>query len=749
MSNEENAETTMQKTEECAGGAGADKAPAPVLTVRGDKSDRFTEYMILMMKVGLLPSVLLFASALLLAAMGLWISGAALAVAAAAALLIVWMLSALSRSRLGISPARLRVYELSAFSGTPATNGMLVPSLFRRLPLTLGFLTSVAAAVTGVVMKFTASEVVSGALSALCSTVTLGIGATAAMAMTGGVVRLEQSGIRVDDPCKIGTIARANILLADKSVFRIESGAELKGFFFCGDNVRLSDLSIRRHFPMVLGFTLCDNGSLSREYGFFRENISDALLRIMHTSPPEYEMLHRYTKSAAPDFDRERGFATGGAMTPGGNVKYAAGRPEKLLPLIMNIYTSEGVRSLTEGDRGLLKVTLRNAYQNGFSVIALTAGEPDNGMTFIAFAFLSTELVPDADLSVAELEKNGVRVIEASDENENAAFHEANLAGVAFNMGQVLSRDRIDRFSATGVGRAIGMFKVAAEVDSPRRAVLVRLLKGRKKLVISASRDVHDGLFPDADISVGSSAEALSDVHIKSCRVSDVAELIRITRSVCTRSHKSAAFLLCVNLCAVFCAALSLAFTGRVPFEPQTVVLLTLLLPVFQASACASGGAVKNETNYKIAPSARMRARGIGRLPDRSFAAALIIYAFYAGLISAAMFDKYGAGHAFLTLAFLMLTSGLICRVWGRSLLTGQSYGGRGFLLLTLLSALLVVLPIAVPGLAGFFALAGFSYVNLPAAVIPSIIPIVLYEICRLAIAAAHSRAESAYGKRV
>ena len=176
----------------------------------------------------------------------------------------IWCYRAFSRP-LGISSARLRTYHRA--SRTPATNGMLVPLFLRRLPLIWGVLTAVIAAVIGVLLKLPTVEVVSGALSALCSAVTLGIGSTAAIAMTGGVVRLQQSGIVVDDHCKICMVARANVLLADKSVFRIESGAELKGFFFCGDHVRLSDLELRRHFPLVLGLTICDDGSLSREYG--------------------------------------------------------------------------------------------------------------------------------------------------------------------------------------------------------------------------------------------------------------------------------------------------------------------------------------------------------------------------------------------------------------------------------------------------------------------------------------------------
>lgn len=747
MSKQQIDEATLRQAEKNAGGAGAENAPAPALPVREDKTERIARYAVLLMKVGFLPSVILFASAFVLAAMGLLKEGAALAGLSVLSLFTIWVLSALSRSRLGISSARLRTYQLSAFSGTPATNGMLVPLFLRRLPLIWGVLTAVIAAVIGVLLKLPTVEVVSGALSALCSAVTLGIGSTAAIAMTGGVVRLQQSGIVVDDHCKIGMVARANVLLADKSVFRIESGAELKGLFFCGDHVRLSDLELRRHFPLVLGLTICDDGSLSREYGFLRENISDALLRIMHVSPPEYEMIHRFSWTAPPKFDRELGYAQGAAVIPEGVLDYIAGAPKKILPHIKRIYAPEGVRTVADGDRGLLKVTLRNAYSNGFSVIALAAGKEEEGLTFIGYAFSATELVPDTALSVAELERNGVRVIEASDENENAAFHEAYRAGVAEHMGQVLSREKIDRFSTAGAGRAISVFKVAAEVDGPRRAVLVRLLKGRKKLTVAASRDARDGLLPDADISVGASVDAKTDAYIKNCRISDVAEFIRISRGVCARAYKSAAYLLCVSLCAVFCAAASLAFAGRVPFAPHAAVVLTLLLPVLQAVSCALGGGTKSEINYKIAPGAQ--GRGIGRLPDRAFPVILIIYAFYAGVVSAAMFEKYGSGHAFLTLGLLMLGGGMICRVWGKTLMMASSYGGKGFLLSTFFSGAILLPLVLVPRAAAFFALEGFSYRNLPSAVLPALVPIVLYEICRLAINSARVKTKDGYGKGI
>jgi magnesium-transporting ATPase (P-type) len=637
--------------------------------------------------------------------------------------------------------------SFSVLVGPPHTNGMFIPLKLRYAPLAVALLCGIVMLIIGIVNNKSAVDIALDFTAGLSPSILLGLGGISSIAAGNAITRLRQHDIELLSPEKIGNMAACDMLLADKSLFSGDKGTEISGVYindaFCG----LSELNFENHKHLVIGFSLCDDGSLTKTYGF-KQKISESILRAMRASPVEQREVSRYKLTRHIPFDANIGLVSAECCTPFGNIiSFTVGKPESVLQHIKFIQASTETREISPQDLRRLRVKLRQNYLSGKLAAAIALGIPgESALTFLGFVFLSVPAVNDADTAISDLKENGTETMLVTDEDESSSFYRASNLKIASDISEVINGHRIDNFKLDNLIRASLHARLAAEVNSNHRLILGRILHKRKRVLAAASKNPTDTLLENADIRITSEKGGVypPDVCSRTCKITDVSILIRTAKAVCSLGKRACYHMLFAPLCLSVFMLLCAATTGNLPFSTAVIVPTVLLIPLPQTILIASADYGSEKLTYKsFIPSYLNEKQPPIKIPGSGFAAWWMFSSLFVALFGFGVFEsireetKLGVpvamSAAYLTLFLAVMLNGLISFVWGKSILSVLEQGGRRILVVTLI---IVSTLIVLSRLSGFNSMMGFKvvpYRQIPSAALPSVILFSLYEIMTFA----------------
>ena len=562
-----------------------------------------------------------------------------------------------------------------------------------------------------------------------------GLPAVLTIALALGVQRMAERGAIAKRLEAVETLGSATVICADKTGTITENRMSLARVYPCalGTEVAPQDSSGAESIDELLTASLLASDELVRA----SDGSADASTEPVEAAiaeaaagrgiDPEKLLDERDVVRVEP-FNSERKRMSVTVESSDGLMLFAKGAPEKMID-----------RLTPEADRASLRSLSARWAEQGMRVLMvaqrkLAAGdEEDRELTPLGILGIHDAARPGVARSVEEAREAGVRTVMITGDHPGTALaiaRETNL--VEDDQESVLTGAELDQLSDDELAARSPDVRVYARVVPRHKVRIVDALRGRGEVVAMTGDGVNDvPALEAADIGVAmgergtDAARAAADLVLTDDDYSTIVEAIRRGRSIYENVLRFIHFLLAANAGEVMVFALAIALGLDAPLTVVQILLVNLLTDGLPAVALA------------VDPPERDAMRRPPRPPTEGILdpirARLLVGGIATGLAAFVSFligeaDSHATGQtmAFATLVFAQLTHVFAVRGTDWFFRAGRNTALIGAVLL---SAVVQVVILAVPGIAERFDVVALSTVQLGWALILATVPFLAVEL--------------------
>lgn len=407
--------------------------------------------------------------------------------------------------------------------------------------------------------------------------------------------------------------------------------------------------------------------NMARKAGFVKAGITEEDIRSMM---PRMEEI---------PFDSDRKLMSSKYRVHGVPTIFTKGAVDVLLDRVKNIFTSEGIRPITEEDKERIIRQNQEFSENGLRVLAFACKECEEenvlslcdeyGYTFIGLVSMIDPPREESKEAVQDALHAGIKPVMITGDHKVTATAIAKQIGIYHEGDHAVTGQELDKMSDEELEEEIEKISVYARVSPENKIRIVDAWQRKGKIVAMTGDGVNDApALKKADIGVAmgiTGTEVSKDASAMILSDDNFATIIKAVlngRNVYRNIKNALQFLLSGNMAAIFVVIYCSLMALDTPFEPVHLLFINLLTDSLPALAIGMEPSEKALLNEKprdpktgiLTKAFVLRLFGYGCL-----IAAVTQTAFYMGMEKDSM---TASTMAFATLTLARLFHGFTCR---------------------------------------------------------------------------------------
>ena len=301
-------------------------------------------------------------------------------------------------------------------------------------------------------------------------------------------------------------------------------------------------------------------------------------------------------------FDSDRKMMSTLHRIDGENRMIVKGAIDCLMARTEWIWTSSGVRELTEKDREIIRQQNQDFSMEGLRVLAfayrdipdkhrLTA-EDENHLVFLGLIAMMDPPREESKAAVAECIKAGIRPVMITGDHKITAAAIAKRIGILHDLSEACEGADIEKMSDDQLKELVPHISVYARVSPEHKIRIVRAWQQRGKIVAMTGDGVNDApALKQADIGVAmgvTGTEVAKDAAAMVLTDDNFATIVKAVengRNLYQNIKNAIQFLLSGNFGAILTVLCASVFGLSVPFAPVHLLFINLLTDSLPAIA--------------------------------------------------------------------------------------------------------------------------------------------------------------------
>lgn len=441
------------------------------------------------------------------------------------------------------------------------------------------------------------------------------------------------------------------------------------------------------------------------------------------------ELEQRYPRVGELPFDSDRKLMTTIHKLDNGQFRVLTkGAPDVLVSKCSHIYengeavplTEEHTRRITASNKELADEALRVlafAYRDEASLPAAPSPEvTEQALVFVGLTGMIDPPREEVRDAVAVCRRAGIRPVMITGDHRDTAAAIAKRLGIIEDDQAVLTGRELDGISEEDFATRVADYSVYARVSPEHKVRIVKAWRNKGKIVAMTGDGVNDApALKSADIGVGMGitgtdvAKGVSDMVLADDNFTTIVVAVEEGRKVYSNIRKSIQFLLSANLGEVVTLFIATLIGWRIlePIHILWINLVTDTLPALALGLEKADGDVMAKQPRKSSSSIFADGVGISIIYQGLLEAGLTLMVYY---WAHTHYDEgIAVTMAFATLGLLQLTHAFNVRSNTKSLVQIGVFSNRYMLGASVISGLLLVLVIIIPGLNEWF---GVEHLN-------------------------------------
>ena len=430
-----------------------------------------------------------------------------------------------------------------------------------------------------------------------------------------------------------------------------------------------------------------------------------------------------FERLAELPFTSERKMMTVSADFGGEKCDFVKGAPDILIKHCTHILTPSGVRAITAEDiSGIAEENNRMSDEAlrvlGFAKRKFSGTPQEEGLTFLGLCGMMDGLKEGVKEAVAECKSAGISTVMITGDHARTAFAIAKKLGIASDMDEVITGDRLDGMNARERGAAIAKCRVFARVSPKHKNLIVKTLQKKGEVVAMTGDGINDApSIKSADIGISMGIQgtevtkSASDMVIADDNFTTIVAAVREGRRISANIRKTIQFFISTNLAEVLAILIgSLVFFKNNFLLSTQLLWLNLITDSFPVLAL---GMEKEDADVMKTPPVRAEKS----LFSKTSVASIAFFGAYITAVTMGVYiaalnlcgNEIATALTFLTLSFLELFHSFNIRSERQSLFKCGLLSNK-ILLFTVLAGIAVNILLAVSPFAGAFGLAGLNW---------------------------------------
>jgi P-type Ca2+ transporter type 2C len=366
-----------------------------------------------------------------------------------------------------------------------------------------------------------------------------GLPAVVTVALALGVLRMARRRALVRKLAAVETLGSTSVICTDKTGTLTVGEMTVRALYVAGQNYEVTgegygpDGEVRlegkkteaQHAPplreLATVILSCNNAHLVQEEGTWKtvgDPTEGALLAAGAKAGGDRKRIEReLPKHHEIPFDSDRKRSTVIRKMPDGKLRaFINGAADVLLERCTNLYTSNGVRPMTDEDRRNIVEQNTAMAQQALRVLGsawrdldnaspadLTAEAVEHDLVFVGLSGMYDPPRQEAKESVAKCRAAGIRVVMITGDHPKTAMAIAGEIGLVSDGDKAIAGVELDKMSDEDLGRRAAEVSVYARVTAEHKLRIIRALKINDAVVAMTGDGVNDApAIKGADIGI-------------------------------------------------------------------------------------------------------------------------------------------------------------------------------------------------------------------------------------------------------
>ncbi|MDI1293686.1 MAG: HAD-IC family P-type ATPase [Methylobacter sp.] len=355
---------------------------------------------------------------------------------------------------------------------------------------------------------------------------------------------------------------------------------------------------------VILG---CNNAHLVQEQGTWKvigDPTEGALLAGGAKAGGDHARIEReLPKQHEIPFDSDRKLSTMIRKLPDGKLRaFINGAPDVLLARCTSLYSSDGVRPMTDEDRQIILAQNTAMAQQALRVLGsawrdldsaspaeLTADAVEHDLVFVGLSGMVDPPRQEAKDAVAKCRAAGIRVVMITGDHPHTATAIARELGIAADEDMAIAGIELDKLSGDELRQHVPKIAVYARVTAEHKLRIIRAWKANDAVVAMTGDGVNDApAIKGADIGIAMGkagtevTKQAADMIITDDNFASIVAAVEEGRGIYDNIHKTLQYLLAGNtgelLLMTICVVVGLP-TPLLPIHLLWINLVTDGLP--------------------------------------------------------------------------------------------------------------------------------------------------------------------------
>jgi len=531
-----------------------------------------------------------------------------------------------------------------------------------------------------------------------------GLPAVVTVALALGVLRMSRRRALVRKLPAVETLGSTTVICTDKTGTLTVGEMTVRALYVAGQGFEVTgegygpDGEVRfegrkaeaQHAAPLLELATvlvgCNNAHLVQEGGTWKtigDPTEGALLAVgLKAGGDRKRIEEELPKQHEFPFDSDRKCSTVIRKMPNGKLRaFINGAPDVLLERCTNLYTSTGVRPMTDEDRqsilaqntAMARQALRvlgSAWRDldNASPADLTAGAVERDLVFVGLSGMYDPPRPEANDAIAKCRAAGIRVVMITGDHPNTATAIARDIGLASDGDQAIAGVELDKMSDDALLNRVPKISVYARVTAEHKLRIIRALKANGAVVAMTGDGVNDApALKGADIGIAMGkagtevTKQAADMIITDDNFATIVAAVEEGRGIYANIRKTLQYLLAGNTGELLFMTVCVVIGMPTPLLPIHLLWINLVTDGLPALCLATD---------PIDPDVMKRQprRPSERITNRSFLRTMFLTGFLTAGVAFAVYIyvlKTGTPETARTYAFAALVFAELLRSFG------------------------------------------------------------------------------------
>ena len=426
------------------------------------------------------------------------------------------------------------------------------------------------------------------AISLAVAAIPEGLAAVVTIVLSMGVTKMSKRNAVIRKLTAVETLGCTQVICSDKTgtltqnkMTVVESYSEDEGL-------------------LATALALCSDSEIDDKDEVIGEPTENALVAFAYKlGLDKRNMKKESPRVAEAPFDSLRKMMSTVVSADGKYIQYTKGAPDEVLKRCNRIYTKDGVRNLTSGDREeILKLNknmadralrvLCGSYKEYTEIPEEKAEKMENDLIYLGLVGMIDPIREEVKVAIEQCHSAGIRVVMITGDHKDTAIAIANQLGILGEGQEAITGTEVGKMTDEELLMNIHKYSVYARVQPEHKVKIVKAWKTAQKITAMTGDGVNDApSIKIADIGIGMGitgtdvTKNVADMILADDNFATIVGAVEEGRRIYSNIRKSVQFLLASNLSEVISIffATMVGFTILKPTHILWINLITDSLP--------------------------------------------------------------------------------------------------------------------------------------------------------------------------